>query len=91
MTENHFNKSGEQRSRVVALGLLLAFNVFGIHNFYLGRRDIAMTQFILTLFGALTAFLFIGLIPLFVVVVRIIVDVFKIATVTDDSLTWKIF
>ena len=45
------------RSKVVAGLLGLFFGVWGVHNFYLGKNDKALTQLLLTLFGWILLFI----------------------------------
>lgn len=83
------NETKSYRSKLVALLLLVFLGGVGAHNFYLGRKDVALTQLILTLVGMLTIWIFIGLIPLMVVWVWVVVDLILILLApTDKNFDW---
>ncbi|MEJ6020201.1 TM2 domain-containing protein [Corynebacterium sp. H113] len=55
------------KSKIVAALLAFFLGGFGVHNFYLGKTNVAVTQLVLYLIGLATAFIFIGffiLVPL---------------------------
>lgn len=85
MSNIGLNKSGEYRSKVIALLLWFFLGGFGIHNFYLGRNGIAITQLVLTIVGVATSWLLIGFIPLAVVGVWWFVDLIMIVLAPDDE------
>ncbi|WP_424466721.1 NINE protein [Pseudoclavibacter helvolus] len=58
--------------------LAIFLGALGIHNFYLGRTGIAVTQLVLYLVGWATAWLGVGLLLIFGVSVWIIVELFLI-------------
>lgn len=85
MSNIGLNKSGEYRSKVIALLLWLFLGGLGIHNFYLSRKGIAITQLVLTLVGVATSWLLIGFIPLAVVSVWWFVDLIMIVVAPNDE------
>lgn len=90
MPNNSLNESGQFRSKVVTLLLWFVFGSLGVHNFYLGRTGIAITQLILTIVGYATCWLVVGFIPLAVVWVWLIVDLIMILMAPDDeTFSWS--
>lgn len=62
----------------IAYVLALFLGGFGAHQFYLRNTGSGVTQLLLTLVGALTAWLYVGLLLLFAVFVWVVVDLFLI-------------
>ena len=90
MPNTSLNKSGQYRSKLVALLLWGFLGSLGVHNFYLGRTGIAITQLILTLVGYATVWFLVGFIPLAVVFVWLIVDLIMILMAPDDeTFSWS--
>lgn len=65
--------------------LLIFLGSLGIHRFYLGRKGSAITQLVLTIVGWLTVAILIGAIPLLVVGVWLIADLFLIPGIIRDE------
>ena len=83
------NKTEQNKSRTIALLLVLFLGFFGIHNFYLGRTGIAISQLILGIIGYATVTILIGYLPLIVVAFWSIVDlILIIASPKNDNFTW---
>lgn len=78
------------RSRVVALVLLALLGVLGVHNFYLGRRNMAITELALFVVSVLTFWFMLGFVTYFALLIMLAVDVYEIVTSTDDNLTWQL-
>ena len=90
MSNTSLNKSGQFRSKLVALLLWGFLGSLGVHNFYLGRTGIAITQLILTIVGYATCWFLVGFIPLAVVWVWLIVDLIMILMAPDDeTFSWS--
>jgi TM2 domain. len=79
-----------ERSRVVALLLLVFLGTLGIHNFYLGRRDMAIAELVLTIVSALTFWILIGFATYAVVGILVIIDLIYIVSSKDEHLTWSL-
>lgn len=62
----------------IAYVLALFLGGFGAHQFYLRNTGSGVTQLLLTLVGAVTAWLYVGLLLLFAVFVWVVVDLFLI-------------
>ena len=83
------NKSGVYRSKAMALILWFFLGTLGVHNFYLGRTGIGITQLILTIVGWITVWIVIGIVPLLVVGVWLIIDFIMILTDSNKNLDWQ--
>ena len=68
-----------EKSMVVAYLLLIFLGHFGLHRFYLGRIGTAITQLVLSLCGWATVWILIGFIPLSVVWIWLVADLFLTA------------
>lgn len=66
------------KDMTVAYVLAVFLGGFGAHQFYLRNTGVAVTQLLLTLIGAATAWLIVGGFLLFAVLVWVIVDLFLI-------------
>lgn len=64
----------------IGVAYLLWFFVgsLGAHNFYLGRKGIAITQLVLFVLGLLTSIIYVGVALLMVLWVWVLVDAFMI-------------
>lgn len=80
----------DTRSRAVALILLALLGVLGIHNFYLGRRDMAIAELSLFIFSVLTFWFMIGFVTYFALLVMLAVDLYYILASKDSYLTWQL-
>ena len=65
-----------EKSMVVAYLLLIFLGHLGLHRFYLGRTGTAINQLLLSLCGWATAWILIGFIPLSVVWIWLVADLF---------------
>lgn len=65
--------------------LLIFLGTLGIHRFYLGYKGTAIAQLVLTLTGWLTIWILIGILPLIVVGVWVIVDLFLIPGMVERA------
>ncbi|CDQ41918.1 NINE protein [Virgibacillus salexigens] len=76
----YVNSEIEKRGKSILLSylLLIFLGPLGIHRFYLGRVGTAITLLSLFLIGLITSWLLIGFIPLAVVGVWILVDLFLV-------------
>lgn len=81
------NSELERRGKniVVAYLLLLFIGTLGIHRFYLGLTGSAITQLVLTIAGWATVIILIGFLPLAVVWVWVIVDLFLIPGIIKND------
>lgn len=84
------NQSGAYRSKIIALILAFFLGEFGAHNFYLGRKGIAMTQLILSIVGYALVIILIGFLPLVVVGIWILVDIIQILITDEHDFDWQI-
>jgi TM2 domain-containing membrane protein YozV len=66
----------KKKSMVVAYLLLIFFGGFGAHRFYVGQKGTAIAQLVLTVIGALTSIILIGLFLLAAVGIWVLVDLF---------------
>ncbi|MDO5643583.1 MAG: TM2 domain-containing protein, partial [Paracoccus sp. (in: a-proteobacteria)] len=70
--------SNDAKSPVVAYLLLVFLGWFGAHRFYLGQTGTAITMLILTILGALTFVMIIGIFMLAAVGIWCVIDIFLI-------------
>lgn len=68
----------DAKSPAVAYLLLIFMGFIGAHRFYLGRTASAVTMLVLTVLGIATAVIAIGFIPLAIVGIWTIVDIFLV-------------
>lgn len=71
--------------RIVAIIFALFFGVYGIHWFYLNDNSKGITYLITTIIGLITSIFIIGLIPLLIICIMSIVDLFKFALMSDED------
>lgn len=74
-----------EKSMVVAYLLLIFLGHLGLHRFYLGRTGTAITQLLLSLCGWATAWILIGFIPLSVVWIWLVADLFLTAGMVRNA------
>lgn len=81
------NSELQKKGKNLALAyiLLIFLGQLGIHRFYLNRKGSAIAQLVLTIVGYLTVLVIIGFIPLVVVWVWIIVDLFLIPNIFKEE------
>jgi len=74
------NSEVQKRGKNILLAyiLLIFLGTLGIHRFYLGKTGSAVAQLVLTIVGWMTVVLIIGFIPLVVVGIWAIVDLFLV-------------
>lgn len=70
--------SRKGKNIVLAYILLIFLGSLGIHRFYLGRTGTAIAQLILSIVGWVTAIIIIGFIPLAIVGIWLIIDLFLV-------------
>jgi TM2 domain-containing membrane protein YozV len=75
----------KKKSAAVAYLLLIFLGTLGIHRFYLGRKNSAITQLVLTVVGWITSFFFVGLIFLAAVWIWLVVDLFITAGIVREE------
>ena len=75
--------SGERKSMILAVVLVLFLGTFGIHNFYLGYIKKGVAQLVLCLVGWATTFILIGYIPLAVLCVWIFIEFIQLLVNKD--------
>ena len=80
----------DTRSRAVALILLALLGTLGIHNFYLGRRDMAIGELSLFIFSVLTFWFMLGFVTYFALLIMLAVDLYYILASKDAYLTWQL-
>lgn len=83
-----YNRSGNYRSKLIALLLWWFLSEFGAHNFYLGRKSQAWTELGLFFVGAFTLIFGVGAILLLAWVVLVIIDLIKILIVSEPDFDW---
>ena len=85
-TQGFYNQLGYQqpingqKSFLVAILLAVFVGGFGVHRFYLGHTNTAITMLVLHVVGVLTACIYVGFFLLAIVWVWAIVDIIMIAT-----------
>ena len=75
--------SGERKSMILAVVLVLFLGTLGIHNFYLGYIKKGVAQLVLCLVGWATTFILIGYIPLAVLYVWIFIEFIQLLVNKD--------
>lgn len=78
-----------EKQRIIAIVLALLFGVYGVHWFYLNNNNKGLTYLITTIIGFVTSFLIIGLIPLLVISIMSIIDLFQLALMSDEEFNNK--
>lgn len=74
----------QQKSKAMALVLLLLFGGLGVHNFYLGHTSRGIAQLSLTILGWLTAVFIIGAVFLVIVGIWVFIELFQILLGSDS-------
>ena len=77
-TQAMMQYDANKKSMLVAYLLAIFVGTLGIHRFYLGEKNTAIIQLVLTVAGWLTAIILIGFVALAVVGVWVLVDLFLI-------------
>lgn len=77
------------KQRIIAIILALLFGVYGVHWFYLNKNDKGAKYLITTLIGVVTSFLIIGFIPILIICVLSIIDLFEFALMSDEKFNEK--
>lgn len=77
--------ANDGKSVVVAYLLLIFVGWFGVHRFYLGRTGSALAQLLMTLFGLVTLVGIIGIIPLAIVGIWLVVDLFLVPGIVQSQ------
>lgn len=77
--------ANDGKSALVAYLLLIFLGVFGAHRFYLGKTGSGILMLVMWLLGWATVVIFIGLIPLVIVGIWVLVDVFLIPGMITES------
>lgn len=72
-----------KKERFIAILLALFVGGYGVHWFYLQNNDRAIKYLVTSIVGIITSFIIIGLIPLLVVGILALIDVFKFAFMSD--------
>ena len=75
----------DKKEKFLAILLALVAGVYGVHWFYLQDNDRAIKYLVTSIVGILTSWLIIGLLPLLVVPILVLIDVFKFAFMSDDE------
>lgn len=83
------NKTDYYKSKTIALLLAFFLGGYGIHQFYLGNKKIAITQLVLTILGYLTVVIGIGIALILAVGVWAIVDMIRIILADEDGFDWS--
>lgn len=78
-----------EKQRIIAIILALLFGVYGVHWFYLNKNDKGAKYLITTLIGFVTSFLIIGFIPILIIGVLSIIDLFEFALMSDEKFNEK--
>ena len=78
-----------EKQRIIAIVLALLFGVYGVHWFYLNKNDKGVKYLITTIIGFVTSFLIIGFIPILVICVLSIIDLFEFALMSDEKFNEK--
>lgn len=73
------------KNMVVAYLLLLFMGTLGIHRFYLGQTGTGIAQLSLTIVGWFTVWIIIGIIPLAIVGVWVIIDLFLVPGIVEKE------
>lgn len=77
--------ANDRKSVVVAYLLLIFAGWFGVHRFYLGRTGSAVAQLLMTLVGLFTFLLVIGIVPLAIVGIWLVVDLFLVPGIVESQ------
>lgn len=77
-TQAMMRYDANKKSMLVAYLLALFVGTLGIHRFYLGEKNTAIAQLVMTVVGWLTILIVIGAIPLIIVGIWVLVDLFLI-------------
>ncbi len=85
MAEQNVIVVKNEKSMAVAYILLIFLGTLGIHRFYLGRVGTGITMLILGLVGYATSWMMIGFIPLGIVGIWWIVDLFLTAGMVNQE------
>lgn len=76
----------QQKSKTMALVLLLLFGGLGVHNFYLGHNGRGIVELSLTILGWLTLVFIIGAVFLVIVGIWVFIELFQ-TLLGGDSVT----
>ena len=82
------NKTDYYKSKTIALLLAFFIGGYGIHQFYLGNKKIAITQLVLTILGYVTIVIGVGIALILAVGVWVIVDMVRISLADEDGFDW---
>ena len=77
-TQAMMQYDANKKSMLVAYLLAIFVGTLGIHRFYLGEKNTAIAQLVLTIVGWLTVWIIIGALPLIAVSIWVLVDLFLI-------------
>ena len=77
-TQAMMQYDANKKSMLVAYLLAIFVGTLGIHRFYLGEKNTAIAQLVLTIVGWLTVWIVIGALPLIAVSIWVLVDLFLI-------------
>lgn len=83
------NKTDYYKSKTIALLLAFFIGGYGIHQFYLGNKKIAITQLVLTILGYVTIAIGVGIALILAVGVWVIVDMVRISLADEDGFDWS--
>lgn len=77
------------KNKIVAGLLALFLGNLGIHKFYLNETTPGIVYLICTIFGWLTAWLFIGFVPIVVIGILALIDAIKLFMMDDKDFDLK--
>lgn len=72
-----------KKERFIAILLALLVGAYGLHWFYLKDNDKGTKYLVTSVVGLVTSVIFIGLIPLLIVSILALIDLFKFAFMSD--------
>lgn len=77
-TQAMMRYDANKKSMLIAYLLAIFVGTLGLHRFYLGEKNTAIAQLVMTIAGWLTIWIFIGALPLMAVGIWVLVDLFLI-------------